>query len=153
MAAYAQSISAAGMKALFESMQNISDKETFYSICDTLNTEYAKMASDGLAGYTVTAGLQATLEAKLRRMANSVQVEVLKAFFARLITEFDLVETNGLSYTQTDDSATATYGAFATFENYLKLEIQNLCEVENRQMMHLLIAQIIAEHVLLVAAS
>jgi hypothetical protein len=61
------------------------------------------------------------------------------------------VATNGLAYTQTDDSS--TLGAFATFENYLKTEIQNLCEVENRQMLHLLIAQIIAEHVLLVAAS
>jgi hypothetical protein len=43
-------------------------------------------------------------------------------------------------------------GAFATFEGLLKQSLENLCEVENRQMLHLLIAQIIAEHVLLVAA-
>jgi hypothetical protein len=151
MAAYAKSITAAAMKLNFESMQNVNDKEIFYSIFDTLNTEYAAMETAGLAGYTVTTGLQATLEKKLERMASSVQVEILKAFFKRLITEFTSVATNGLAYTQTDDSS--TLGAFATFEYYLKTEIQNLCEVENRQMMHKLIAQIIAEHVLLVAAS
>ena len=151
MAAYAKSITAAGMKLNFQSMQNISDKEIFYSIFDLINTEYAAMETAGLAGYTVTTGLQASLEATCERMASSVQVEILKAFFIRLVTEYGLVETNGMAYTQTDDSA--TLGAFATFEYYLKTEIQNLCEVENRQMLHLLIAQIIAEHVLLVAAA
>jgi len=151
MAAYAKSVTAAAMKLNFESMQNINDKEIFYSICDTLNTEYAAMETAGLAGYTVTTGLQATLERKLERMASSVQVEILKAFFVRLVAEFSAVETSGLAYTQTDDSS--TLGAFGTFENYLKIEIQNLCEVENRIMLHALIAQIIAEHVLLVAAS
>lgn len=150
MAAYSKSVTAAAMKLNFESMQNVSDKEIFYSIIDTLNTEYAAMETAGLAGYTVTTGLQATLESKLERMASSVQVEVLKAFFTRLVTEFGLVETNGLSYTQTGASATE---AFRTFEALLIQDIQNLCEVEVRQMMHLLIAQIIAEHVLLVAAS
>jgi hypothetical protein len=153
MAAYSQSITAAGMKLNFESMQNINDKEIFYSIFDTINTEYALMASLGLGGYSVTTGLQATLEAKLRRMAGSVQVEILKSFFVLLVTEYGLVETNGLLYTQTDDTATAGMGAFATFEGLLKQSVENICEVENRQMIHLLIAQIIAEHVLLVAAS
>jgi hypothetical protein len=152
MAAYSQSITAAGMKLNFESMQSINDKEIFYSIFDTINTEYARMASLGLGGYSVTTGLQATLEAKLRRMAGSVQVEILKSFFVLLVTEYGLVETNGLGYTQTDDTATAGMGAFATFEGLLKQSLENLCEVENRQMLHLLIAQIIAEHVLLVAA-
>ena len=151
MAAYSKSITAAGMKANFTSMINVNDKETFYSIFDLLNTEYQKMEDDGLGGYTVTANLQATLEGRLLRMASSVQVEVLKAIFTTLLTEYAKVVTQGLDYTQTDDSA--TNGVFATFENYLKTEVQNICEVENRQMLHLLIAQIIAEHVLLVAAS
>lgn len=150
MAAYSKSITAAAMKLNFESMNNVSDKEIFYSICDTLNTEYAAMETAGLAGYTVTTGLQATLEAKLRRMADSVQVEILKAFFTRLITEFGLVETNGLSYTQTGASATEGH---MTFEYFLKHDIENICNVERRISMHLLIDQIIAEHVLLVAAS
>ena len=151
MAAYTKSITAAGMKANFESMQNVNDKEIFYSIFDIINTEYAAMETAGLAGYTVTTGLQASLEERLLRMASSVQVEVLKAIFTTLVTEFGLVETNGLAYTQTDD--TSTNGYFAHFENYLKTEVQNICNVENRQMLHLLIAQIRAEHVLLVAAS
>lgn len=151
MAAYSKNITAAAMKLNFESMNNVNDKEILYSILDLLNTEYAAMETAGLAGYSVTTGLQASLEATLLRMGASVQVEILKALFVRLVTEFGLVETNGLSYTQTDDSS--TLGAFATFEAYLKISVQNLQEVENRQMFHLLIAQIIAEHVLLVAAS
>jgi hypothetical protein len=153
MAAYSQSITAAGMKLNFESMNSINDKEIFYSIFDTINTEYAAMETAGLGAYTVTTGLQATLEAKLRRMADSVRVEVLKSFFVLLVTEYGLVETNGLSYTQTDDTATAGMGAFATFEGLLKQSVENFCDLENRKMLHLLIAQIIAEHVLLVAAS
>ena len=132
-------------------MQNVSDKEIFYSIFDLLNTEYAAMETAGLAGYTVTAGLQATLEQKCERIASSVQVEILKAFFKRLLTEYAKVVTQGLSYTQTD--ATATDGPYATFEGYLKTSVMNICEVENRIMLHLLIAQIIAEHVILVAAA
>jgi hypothetical protein len=151
MAAYSKNITAADMKLNFESMQNIHDKEVLYSIIDTLNTEYAAMETAGLASYTVTTGLQATLEAKLQRMAASVQVEILKSFFVVLVAEFTRVQTLGLSYTQTDTSSVD--GAFGTFEYALKISIQNLCEVENRQMFHLMIAQIIAEHVLLVAAS
>ena len=150
MAAYSKSLTLKAMQLNFESMQNINDKEIFYSLFDTINTEYAAMETAGLAGYTVTTGLQATLEAKLRRMADALRVEILKSFFVLLVTEFGLVETNGLSYTQTGASATA---AFETFEDILKISVQNFCEVENRQMFHLLIAQIIAEHVLLVAAS
>jgi len=149
MAAYSKNITAANMKLVFESMNNINDKEILYSIIDLLNTEYAAMETAGLAGYTVTTGLQASLEATLRRMGSSVQVEILKSFFTLLVTEFGLVETNGLSYTQTSDSL----GAFSTFEAYLKISVENLCEVENRIMFHSLIALLIAEHVLLVAAS
>jgi hypothetical protein len=150
MAGYTQSITAAGMKLNFESMQNVNDKEILYSIIDTLNTEYAKIASQGITVYTVTTGLQATLEAKLRRMASSVQVEILKSFFVVLVAEFDAVAAGDAGYTQTDNSTLG--GAFATFEYMLENSVENLCEVENRIMFHLLIAQIIAEHVLLVAA-
>jgi Ni,Fe-hydrogenase I cytochrome b subunit len=149
MAAYSKSITAAGMKLIFESMQNINDKEILYSIIDTLNTEYAKIASQGITVYTVTTGLQATLEAKLRRMANSVQVEILKSFFVIMVAEFTAVAAGNAGYTQTDNSTLG--GAFAIFEYMLKNSIENLCEVENRKMFHLLIAQIIAEHVILVA--
>ena len=152
MAAYAQSITAAGMKLLFESTQNVSDKEIIYSMCDILNTEYAAMASAGLEVYTVTTGLQASLEALCRRMSDAVQVEILKSFFTVLTTEFASVQTNDLGYTQTDPSATATYGPFSTFEGLMKSSIDNYSEVLNRIMFHNLIAQIVAEHVLLVAA-
>ena len=121
-------------------------------MCDLLNTEYAKMASDGLAVYTVTPGLQASLEALCRRMSDAVQVEILKSFFTVLTTEFASVKTNGLAYTQTDDRGTATYGPYSTFEGLLKSSLENYSEVLNRTMFHSLIAQIIAEHVLLVAA-
>jgi hypothetical protein len=149
MAAYSQSITAAGMKLNFESVNNINDKEIFYSIFDILNTEYAAMASAGLASYTVTTGLQATLEGKLLRMGDSIQVEILKSFFVVLVAEFASVETLGLSYVITT-SATI---ALIEFEDLLHQAIANICNVERRISLHLLIAQIQAEHVLLAAAS
>ena len=149
MAAYAQNITAAAMKLNFETMQNINDKEIFYSIFDLLNTEYAKMASEGLAGYTITTGLQATLEEKCLRMSDSVRVEILKSFFVVLLTEFALVVTNGLSYAITTDST----NALSEFKDLLWQAVDNFCGSENRIMLSLLIDQIQAEHVLLVAAS
>lgn len=150
MAAYAQNLTAATMKLAFESMQNINDKEIFYSIFDTMDTEYARMASLGLAGYTITAGLQATFEEKCRRMSNSLRVEILKAFFKVLLIEFALVVTNGLSYTQTGASATVGHD---TFQHHLTQAIQNYPGSEDRIMLFGLIDLIIAEHVLLVDAS
>ena len=148
MAAYLQSITAAGMKALFESTQNISDKEIIYHMADTLNTEYAKMASDGVGGYTVTTGLQASLEALCRRMSNAVQVEILKSFFLVLTTEFASVVTLGVSYVIT---TSATF-ALVEFADLLRQSVENLCEVRNRIMFHNLITLIQAEHVILAAA-
>jgi len=149
--AYAQSITAAAMKANFQSLNNISDKEIFYSIFDLINTEYAAMASAGLAVYTVTTGLQASLELLCERMVSSLKVEILKSFFVVLLAEFAAVAAGDLGYTQTDDSS--TLGAFATFEGYLRISVQNYCNVEDRQMLNLLIDQIIAEHLILVAAN
>jgi hypothetical protein len=85
-------------------------------------------------------------------MASSVQVEILKSLFVVMVAEFDAVAAGDAGYTQTDNTATAGFGAFATFEGMLNESVQNLCEVENRIMFNTLIAQIIAEHVLLVAA-
>jgi hypothetical protein len=147
--AYAQSITAAAMKLNFESVNNINDKEIFYSIFDTLNTEYAKMASDALASYTVTSGLQASLEAKLLRMGDSVQVEILKSFFVVLLAEYLSVETLGLSYVIT----TSATKALIEFEDLLHQAIANICNVERKIALHLLIAQIQAEHVILAAAN
>ena len=149
MAAYAQNITAAAMKLNFETMQNINDKEIFYSIFDTLNTEYAAMETAGLAAYTVTTSLQATLEAKCLRMSDALRVEILKSFFVVLVTEFGLVETNGLSYAITTDST----NALSEFKDLLWQAVDNFCGSENRIMLSLLIDQIQAEHVLLVAAS
>lgn len=149
MAAYSQNITAAAMKLNFESINNVNDKETFYSIFDTINTEYAAMETAGLASYTVTTGLQATLEEKLLRMTDSVQVEILKSLFVVLLTEFASVETLGLSYVITTSATTA----LIEFINLLQQAIANTCNVERRISLHLLIAQIQAEHVLLAAAS
>jgi hypothetical protein len=83
-------------------------------------------------------------------MASSVQVEILKSFFVVMVAEFDAVAAGNAGYTQTDNST--TLGAFATFEYMLRNSLENLCGVENRIMFHLLIAQIITEHVALVLA-
>ena len=149
MAAYSQNITAADMKILVESMKNINDKEIFYSIFDTINTEYAAMETAGLAGYTVTTGLQATLEAKLRRMGNSVRVEILKSFFVVLLAEFASVETLGLSYVIT----TSATRALIEFADLLNQAICNYPDVENRIALNSLIVLFQAEHALLAEAS
>lgn len=149
MAAYAQNITAADMKSNFESMQNINDKEIFYSIFDLINTEYAAMATAGLAGYTVTTGLQASFEELCLRMSNSVQVEILKAFFTVLLAEFASVETLGLSYVITTSATTAQI----EFRDLLNQAVQNYPDVENRVSLNFLITLLQAEHVLLAAAS
>jgi hypothetical protein len=149
MAAYAQNLKAPAMKLNFESMNNINDKEIFYSIFDTINTEYAAMATAGLASYTVTSGLQATLEQKCERMSDALRVEILKSFFVVLLIEYASVETLGLSYVITT-SATV---ALQTFRDHLLQSVENFCSVENRIMLGILIDQLQAEHVLLAAAS
>ena len=149
MAAYTQNLTAAAMKSNFESMQNINDKEIFYSIFDTIATEYAAMETAGLAGYTLTTGLQATLEAKCLRMSDALRVEILKSFFKVLLVEFASVVTLGLAYTITT-SATV---ALQTFRDHLLQSVENFCSSENRIMLGTLIDQLQAEHVLLAAAS
>ena len=149
MAAYAQNLTAAAMKLNFQSMQNINDKEIFYSIFDTISTEYARMESLGLAGYTLTTGLQATLERKCERMSNVLRVEILKSFFVVLLIEYASVVTNGLAYTITT-SATV---ALQTFRDHLLQSVENFCSLENKKMLGTLIDQLQAEHVLLAAAS
>jgi hypothetical protein len=148
MAAYAQNITAAAMKLNFESMQNINDKEIFYSIFDTINTEYAAMETAGLGAYSVTTGLQATLEAKCLRMSDALRVEILKSFFVVLLIEYASVETLGLSYVITVSSTVA----LQTFRDHLLQSVENFCSSENRIMLGTFIDQLQAEHVLLAAA-
>jgi hypothetical protein len=148
MAAYVQNLTAAAMKLNFESMQNINDKEIFYSIFDTISTEYARMASLGLAGYTLTSGLQASLEAKCLRMSDALRVEILKSFFVVLLIEYASVVTSGLAYTITVSSTVA----LQTFRDHLLQSVENFCSSENRIMLGTFIDQLQAEHVLLEAA-
>jgi hypothetical protein len=111
--------------------------------------EFASAETDGLAGYTVTSGLQASLEHTLGNFANALRVEFLKDWITVIVTEFGLVETNGLSY------ALTTSGTVALEEliNHLNRSIQYLSDSQKKIGFHSINAQLNAEFVLMAAAS
>ena len=107
MAAYAQTTNfLVSIKRVMEIWNNTIDEIMIEQIMVLINTEFAAMASAGLAGYTVTTGLEALLLSKLNNMSNNTMRLCMKNFIAKLLVEFAAVETNGLAYTVTADVAT-----------------------------------------------
>lgn len=107
MAAYSQTSSfLTSVKRAMEIWNNTINEIMIEQILSLIDTEFAAMETAGLAGYTVTTGLQATLLQKLNNMSNNTMRLCMQDFLDYLLAEFDLVETNGLSYTVTDDVAT-----------------------------------------------
>lgn len=107
MAAYSQTTNfLVSIKRVMEIWNNTIDEIIIAQVMDLINTEFAAMETAGLAGYTVTTGLQATLLQKLNNMSNNTMKLCMQDFVGYLLAEFALVETNGLAYTVTDDVAT-----------------------------------------------
>jgi hypothetical protein len=107
MAAFAQTTNfLVSIKRVMEIWNNSTNKIMIEQIMVLINTEFAAMASAGLAGYTVTTGLSATLLQKLNNMSNNTMRLCMQNFLTYLLTEFAAVETNGLAYTVTADVAT-----------------------------------------------
>lgn len=107
MAAYAQTSSfLASIKRVMEIWNNTINEIMIEQIMVLIDTEFAAMETAGLASYTVTAGLEATLLSKLNNMSNNTMRLCMQDFLDYLLAEFALVETNGLSYTTTADVAT-----------------------------------------------
>jgi len=107
MAAYTQSIALSDLNSITESWNDINDKIQLEKLFTLLITECAAAETAGLASYTVTSGLQASLEGTLLNVSNTLRVEFLKTWITYIVTEFGLVETDGLSYTVTTDATTA----------------------------------------------
>ena len=117
MAAYAQTSNfLVSIKRVMEIWNNTIDEITIEQIMVLINTEFAAMASAGLAGYTVTTGLSATLLGKLNNLSNNTMKLCMQDFLGYLLAEFDLVETNGLGYEVTDTSFVAATGAYGAVD-------------------------------------
>lgn len=111
MAAYAQTTNfLVSIKRVMEIWNNTTDEIIIEQIMQLINTEFAAMASAGLAGYTVTTGLTATMLKKLNNISNNTMRLSMEDFVRQLLVEFALVETNGLAYTVTVDVQGTTYG-------------------------------------------
>jgi hypothetical protein len=142
MAAYSQNITAAILDEAILNMKNTVDKKVFKDLIDLIITEYAAMETAGLASYTVTSGLQASMLQKLDNLNDNIRVEIMTDVIGILAVEFAAVQSGGLSYT-------ITSGFLAS----LKLAVQNYCNVIDRIALHEFFDDINAEQVLVAAAS
>lgn len=142
MAAYTQNISAADLDEAVLNFCNTVDKKVFKDIFGLIITEYAAMATAGLAAYTVTTTLNAALLQKLDNLNDNRRVEVMTDIITQLIAEFTSVATNGLSYS-------ITTGFLAT----LKESVEYYNNVIDRVVLHDVFDLLNAEQVLLAAAS
>lgn len=107
MAAYSQSITQSNLTKVIESNNDVQDKIHLDALFAILITEFAAAETAGLASYTVTTGLQASLEDSIRSSSNVLRVEFLRTWITYIVTEFTAVETGGLSYVRTTDSTRA----------------------------------------------
>jgi len=102
MAAYAQT--SGFLKSIKDNLRlwnGLNNEIILEKILVLINTEFAAMASAGLAGYTVTTGLEATMEELMGNFSNDLNRQNMKSWIELLLVEFAAVETNGLSYTKT----------------------------------------------------
>ena len=117
MAAYSQTSNfLVSIKRVMEIWNNTIDEITIEQIMVLIDTEFAAMETAGLAAYTVTTGLTATLLGKLNNLSNNTMKLCMQDFLGYLLTEFGLVETNGLAYTVTDTSYVAATGAYGAVD-------------------------------------
>jgi hypothetical protein len=112
MADYARDITLADISAKMEAWNNVNDKIQLEKLFSLVIDEFDVMvdsqaAANDLGDYTVTTGLQASLEGTLQNVSNALRVEFLKNFITVFVTECDSVETDGLSYALTTNSVNA----------------------------------------------
>jgi hypothetical protein len=149
MAAYTQNIALADLSAVTQVWSNVTDKIQIDTLFSILMTEFAAAETAGLASYTVTSGLQDSLEYTLGNFANALRVEFLKDWITVIVTEFELVETNGLSYALTTSSTIA----LEELIDHLNRSIQYLSDSQKKIGFHSINALLRAEFVLVAAAS
>jgi hypothetical protein len=149
MAAYDQSITVAALDSNTEAFNDVNDKIQLTGLFTLLVAEFAAAETAGLGSYTVTTGLQASLERTLDNVSNNLRVENFVRWITYLVTEFDSVETLGLSYVVTT-SATI---ALQELLDLLNQSIANTPCSEVRISFHLINALLNTEFGLMAAAS
>lgn len=149
MAAYSQSVSNADLNALTTHWNDVHDKKAMERVFALLVTEFAAAETAGLASYTVTSGLQRSLEAALDNVCNILRVEFLRDWITFIVTEFDAVETGGLSYTRT----THATEALQEFVDLLNQSISYFPDSTKKISMHAVNALLNTEFGLMAAAS
>ena len=142
MAAYTQNITAVSIEEQLLLISNTIDRKVLKDIVDLIITEFAAMETAGLASYTVTTGLEASMVQRLDNYGDNTKVLMLEDFIGMLLVEFASVETDGLSFTQTSG-----------WQVSMKLNVDNFPNVIDRICLHEVIGLLNAEFVLLVAAS
>lgn len=107
MAAYSQSITLAQLNAIIEHWNDVNDKKAMERVFSLIITEFAAMETAGLAGYTVTSGLQASMEQALDNVSNCLRREHLRRWITDFVAECTSVQTDGLGYTVTTSATVA----------------------------------------------
>ena len=152
MATYTKDIVLGDLNAITESFNNVNDKIQLEKLFTLIMTEFTAVqtasAGAGLAAYTVTTGLQASLEGTLQNVSNALKVEFLKTWITYLVAEFTSVATDGTSYAVTISSVTA----LETFLDFLNQSISYLPELEKKKGFHEIDVALNAEFVLVAAA-
>lgn len=82
-----------------ESSCNTVYKIIYNELFKIVNDEFAKMQSDTLGSYTVTAGITQTVTDELINMGDTTRMIILQDFMEVFIAECQLVQANGLAYT------------------------------------------------------
>lgn len=149
MAAYSQSITLAQLNKIAESWNNVYAKIHCEMLFTILVAEFAAAETAGLGSYTVTSGLQASLESTMFNAPNALRVELMKRWITYLVTEFTSVATDGLSYTVTTDSTTARNELL----DLLNQSISYLNDVETKIAFHQINDLLNTEFGLMAAAS
>jgi hypothetical protein len=147
-APYVQDIALADLNAVTQVWNNVNDKIQIEKLFSLIIAEFARAAAAGLAGYTVTAGLQASLEQTLANVSNALRVELLKNWITVIVTEFESVETDGLSYALTTGTV-----ALEELINHLNRSVDYLSEVQKKISFFAIDALLNAEFVLVAAAN
>lgn len=101
MAAYA--VTTGFLKSIKDNMRlwnGLNNEIILVQILTLIDTEFAAMASAGLASYTVTTGLSATMQELMGNLSNDTNRQGFEELIKLFVAECDLVETNGLSFTQ-----------------------------------------------------
>ena len=149
MAAYAIDITVADLNSITESWSNVNDKIQLEKLFVLLVAEFQSADDDGLAGYGVTAGLQASLEGTLANVSNALRVEFLKKWITYLFIEFTAVAAGDLAYEVT----TSATKAHEEFLDYLNQSISYMSDSERKISFHAINALINTEFGLMEAAS